>query len=240
MSSRIGAFVVSQAFAVVAGVATAADAPGLVHAARVLPGAPPARAEAPLAVRLVWLDPADVAAGIELVARAEAESLLSRMGLTVSWRRGSTGEEAQAGEIRVILLDRGAQRGTDTPVLGATPERFAGAPLVWIHVPNVRATLGIGARQSLFALDRPAFRAVAIALGRVIAHEVVHALDPKIPHGGGLMSERLTRRQLTAASICFEPEVAFAVRAALRGDPVVPRADAGLLAAEAASREERR
>jgi hypothetical protein len=54
----------------------------------------------------------------------------------------------------------------------------------------------------------------------VIAHEVVHARIPSLPHGTGLMSGSLTRRQLTVGSIAFEPEVAFALQAALRGDPV--------------------
>jgi hypothetical protein len=49
---------------------------------------------------------------------------------------------------------------------------------------------------------------------------------PSLAHGTGLMSGTLTRRQLTASSIAFEPEVAFALQAALRGDPAftVPEA----------------
>jgi hypothetical protein len=39
--------------------------------------------------------------------------------------------------------------------------------------------------------------AVGMAIGRVIAHEVVHALVPWLPHGTGLMSSQLTWRQLT-------------------------------------------
>jgi hypothetical protein len=61
---------------------------------------------------------------------------------------------------------------------------------------------------------------LAIALGRVIAHEVVHARVPSIRHSSGLMSRTLTRSQLTGGSIPFEPEVAFALQTALRGDPV--------------------
>ncbi|HYN02514.1 MAG TPA: hypothetical protein VE359_08720, partial [Vicinamibacteria bacterium] len=81
-----------------------------------------------------------------------------------------------------------------------------------------------------FALSPAASRALAIALGRVVAHELVHALAPSVPHGTGLMSATLTTRQLRAPSIPFEPEVGLAVQAALRGDPLGPRPDTGVLA----------
>jgi hypothetical protein len=70
-----------------------------------------------------------------------------------------------------------------------------------------------------------------MALGRVVAHELVHALAPSVPHGTGLMSALLTCRQLTAPSIPFEAEVGLAVRAALRGDPPGSPPDTGVLAA---------
>jgi hypothetical protein len=76
-----------------------------------------------------------------------------------------------------------------------------------------------------------AARALAIALGRVVAHEVVHALAPSVPHGKGLMSASLNRNQLTASSITVEADVVLAVQSALRGDPSLPRAGAGALAA---------
>lgn len=190
-----------------------------------------------VATRLVWIDPAGVAVGLEAVARDEARSLLETMGASVSWRRGSAGEIARPGEVRVILLDRGAARRPGIPILGATPSRFEGAPFVWVHVPNVRAAMGLCPQGPLAAIDPPEVRSLAIALGRVVAHEVVHALAPSIRHGTGLMSTRLTRRQLTAVRVPIDPEVGLAVRAALRGEPSLAPADAGLVAAAAAARE---
>ena len=87
-------------------------------------------------------------------------------------------------------------------------------------MPNVRAALDISRTRSVLALPPVERYRLAVAIGRVIAHEVVHARIPSLPHGTGLMSQTLTRRQLTAGSIAFEPEVAFALQAALRGDPV--------------------
>ena len=55
-----------------------------------------------------------------------------------------------------------------------------------------------------------------------------------------VMSARLSRRQLTAASLPVEAEVVLAVRAALRGDPTPPPAGSGTLAAAAAEQETER
>jgi hypothetical protein len=215
----------------VAAVAGAGDAGSArVDLGRSVP--PPATAPpAPSSdLRLVWMDPTGIGVGVEAGARDEARSLLRKMGTTVSWRRGEAGEGARPGEVRVILLDR-ATGSSGKAVLGATPSHFDVAPFVWVHVPSVRAVIGLDPRGPAYALAPPASRALAIALGRVVAHEVVHALAPSVPHGTGLMSAALTFRQLTASKIPFEAEVGLAVQAALRGDPLAPRPDAGVLAA---------
>jgi len=195
---------------------------------RVPPRAEPLAPSAPL--RLVWMDPTGVGVGAEGLARDEARSLLRKMGATVTWRRADADEPARPGEVRVILLDRAAA-SSGKAVLGATPPRFEVAPFVWVHVPGVRGVIGLEPRGSAFTMPPPASRTLAIALGRVVAHELVHALAPSVPHGTGLMSAALTYRQLTAPSIPFDIEVGLAVQAALRGDPLGPRPDTGALAA---------
>jgi len=184
-------------------------------------------------LRLVWVDPTDVAAGSELAARAEAEALLSGMGVAVSWRRGSAGELMQKNEVWVILVGEGPGAASDTLVLGSTRKSGSVAPAVWVRVPNVRRAVGVPRGPSLFGLFPIERRLVAVALGRVIAHEVVHAVAPSVPHGTGLTSANLTRRQLRAPTIPVEPEVAFAVQAALRGSPVFAPAASSVMAAHA-------
>jgi hypothetical protein len=188
------------------------------------------------ALRLVWMDPTGVGVGVEAAARDEARSLLRKMGATVSWRRGDASELARPGEVRVILLDRAAAV-SGKAVLGATPPRFEVAPFVWVHIPSVRAVIGLDPRGHAFMTPPAASRALAIAVGRVVAHELVHALAPSVPHGTGLMSASLTRRQLTAPSIPFDTEVGLAVQAAVRGNPLGPRPDTGVLAAATAPAE---
>jgi hypothetical protein len=215
----------------VAGVAAAGDAgPARVELGRSVPLPTAAPLAPPSTLHLVWVDPAGIGVGVEAGALHEARSLLQKMGTTVSWRHGDPGEDARVGEVRVILLDR-ATGSSGKAVLGATPPHFEVAPFVWVHVPSVRSVIGLDPRGPAFTLAPPASRALSIALGRVVAHELVHALAPSVPHGTGLMSAALTYRQLTASSIPFEAEVGLAVQAALRGDPVGPRPDTGVLAA---------
>ncbi len=189
-------------------------------------------AEAP-AARLVWLDPVGSALGTEAVVRPEVSRLLREMGVASSWRRGDPQELARPGELRVIFLNRATQR-EHVPVLGATPASFQGERFLWVHVPSVRTAAGVSSQKSWPSLDIHSARRLGIALARVIAHEVVHAVAPELPHGTGLMSARLDQRMLTAPSIKIDPQVGLAVRAALVAAPPAARPAETILAAESA------
>jgi hypothetical protein len=212
----------------------------MLSLAAVLSGAGTVRAGEAAVLQLVWFDPSDVASGTESVARAEASALLSRMGASVSWRRSTSPEIIRDGEVWVTLLATGLQRASGPLVRGATGPGHPLASVVWVRVPNVRAALGISRTRSVLALTPVERYRLAVAMGRVIAHEVVHARVPSLAHGAGLMSQTLTRRQLTAGSIAFEPEVAFALQAALRGDPVIVPSGTRVLATGAQLQEEDR
>ena len=200
-----------------------------VSDASAMPALLPAVTEVP-AAKLVWLDPVGSALGTEAVVRPEVSRLLREMGVAASWRHGDPQELAQSGELRVIFLDRAAERD-HVAVLGATPASFQGERFLWVHVPSVRAAAGVSSLKTGPSLDFQSARRLGIALARVIAHEVVHAVVPGLPHGTGLMSARLDRRTLTAASIAIDPQVGFAVRAALAAPPVRRPSDT-ILAAE--------
>ena len=198
-----------------------------------------ARAES-AALSLVWCDPTDVASGTESLARAEAQALLGRMGAQVTWRRGGAGELRRGDEVWVVLLGEGPASGSYPHVLGATPRRRQAHPLVWVRVPHVRSAVGISPTRPLLGLPLADRRLFAVALGRVIAHEVVHAVVPSLPHGPGLMADVLGRRELTAATIALDPDAVLALRAALRGDPVVASLpNAAFFALETAARRDR-
>jgi hypothetical protein len=191
-------------------------------------------AEAPRApaLGLAWLDVTGSGRQAEGVARSEARSILRAMGLHSTWRRAAAGEPARPREIRVVLVDRLLlDPETREPVLGATPVGTRTHPVVWILVPGVRATLRLAPKPDGVPLSARHRRDLGVALGRVIAHEVVHVVAPRLSHGRGLMARALTRRDLLAPRISFDPGVALVVRAALRGAPVSPPAAPGILAA---------
>jgi len=172
---------------------------------------------------LVWIDAAGAAAGSERSARDESLQLLRAMGVDATWRKGSPNETAQPGEVRVILLDRAAVDAAGSPVLGSTPARFDGEPFFWVHVPSVRGALGMDARRALGPADLRDRHLLGVALGRVIAHETVHAVAPGVPHGAGLMSPRLKKGDLTSKTVAVPAELGLAVRMSLAdGAPPLP------------------
>lgn len=164
-------------------------------------------------LRLVWLDPARAADGVSLWAREESARLLSSMGLEAEWRQAAAGDPVADDELRVIVLDSVARADDGALVLGATPPG-AGARFVWIHAESVRATLG---GRSGPAPDFASRRRLGLALGRVITHELVHALAPAVPHGAGLMADRLGRRELETSHVAIAAEVSTAMRRAASG-----------------------
>ena len=218
-------------------VAEVADAP-FVSPAPAMPEL--AHAAQPPAAHLVWMDPASAALGTEAIVRPEVTRLLREMGVAGSWRKGGPHEIAQPGELRVIFLDRPSASEHGVPVLGATPTSFLADRFVWVHVPSVRAAAGVSSLRSGPSLDPHAARRLGIAMARVIAHEVVHALAPAVPHGTGLMASRLDRRTLTAPSIKVDPEVGLALRSALAlpqtAGAAAPAGDA-MLAVESSYKE---
>ncbi len=172
------------------------------------------------ALRLVWFDPAVMAGGSEGVASAEAAALLARMGVTASWRHARAPEIIDKSELWVVLVGAGPEQASEPPILGATAPGHPLSSVVWVRVPNVRAAIGLPRRPPAMWLPAEEWRALGVAIGRVIAHEVVHARVPELTHGTGLMSSVLTRRQLTTSSLVFDPAVGYALQAALRAGRV--------------------
>jgi hypothetical protein len=175
---------------------------------------------------LAWLDVGGCTIGVGGIARDEAASVFARVGLDVSWRRASASEVGRRDEVRVILLDRlVVNRETGRPVLGSTPQGRREAPFVWVHVESIRTALRLQPGRPIYNLRLEHRRSLGLALGRVVAHEVVHALAGGVPHGRGIMSDALDRRTLLEPRLSLDPKVGAEVRAALRGWSPAPRGE---------------
>jgi hypothetical protein len=185
-------------------------------------------------LRVAWQDPTGCARGLEPIALAEVARLLGRMGVGVQWRLDSCFDPEVPGEVRVVLLDR-ARPAAGRLVLGASPAVRGARPVAWVHLPSVRRGLGDHLEWQSWRFDQRERRTLGIAIGRVAAHEIVHAVAPEVPHGQGLMSARLDRDLLTGPPPRLDREVALAVRRALaagRGaQPAVATLERGTAAA---------
>ena len=174
------------------------------------PGATPASpANPPADVHLVWVDVAGVARAAFPEARREILSMLGRAGLRAGIREGDVRGVSGPSELTVVVLPGPppAARLHDT-VMGATQRTTEGVRAMWVYASAVGATLGLDPRSGGF-WSLPERRQFGTALGRVVVHELVHALAPQHPHEAeGLMAERLGRAQL------LRPRLAIGVRTA--------------------------
>ena len=115
----------------------------------------------------------------------------------------------------VLLAHPGPRSSIRPHVLGATILKDDGAHAVWVYLPHVANALGLDP-------DRPTswnaaeVSQLATALGRVAAHEIIHALAPDLPHtAGGLMAERMGRGALLGPSVEVPLEFQQALRPTL-------------------------
>ena len=156
-------------------------------------------------VDLVWVDPTNAVPFAYSSARDESTAILRDAGVDVRWRRGAPQDVLRPEEVAVVLLPGTApQTRPDHRVMGAAQTGEDAVAAVWIYLPEVRWTLTLEHVPTVAwtAGQRNAF---GRALGRVAAHETVHALLPQLPHAAsGLMSERIDRTTLLAARMSVD------------------------------------
>jgi hypothetical protein len=120
----------------------------------------------------------------------EAADILGRVGVRLRWRSGLPGTESAYDELRVVPLTTSRTRTKSGRMLGAT-STDEGPRTIWVDYANVAWVAGT-TTESLVSASFFERRRVGVAMGRVIAHEVIHALVPDLPHAGeGVMGERL-------------------------------------------------
>jgi hypothetical protein len=191
------------------------------------PAATPANADAD--VRLVWVDLAGLVRGSYPEAVREVERLLGRMGVRVSVREGEVRGTSDGSELTVVLLPGPPPGGRLAHnVMGAAQRTPEGVRAIWVYASGVGATLGLDPRAAAFwsLAERRFF---GTALGRVVVHEVVHALAPQRPHARqGLMAERMGRAQLLGRQPAIDDATAQAVRDSVSGRAAPDGAVAGM------------
>jgi hypothetical protein len=155
--------------------------------------------------RLQWVDVAGLAHFAYPAMAGEAKSILAEHGVCADLARAAPSSVRTSGEIGVILLRTMGGSGVGRHIMGATRSRDPRNATVWVYFDEVAAALGLAGRpkESWNPIERAAF---GRALGRVAAHEIVHALLPQRPHDpAGLMAASLGRRELTAFALVAPP-----------------------------------
>jgi hypothetical protein len=157
--------------------------------------------------QIVWIDMAQTPDVAERVAQEEAGRLLDQLGVAVRWRHGAPDAVLESGEFAVVLLPRDRAARPGRFVLGACNTRSS-TPRAWVFLAGLQWAL------SLPRLDHPGDTTrLGTALGRIVAHEVVHAVAPALEHApSGLMAPRLDRTALLQAQMAIDPATRRVVR----------------------------
>jgi hypothetical protein len=181
---------------------------------REVPG--PAPADLPLStaprLQLVWIDVVDSAPFAYPTASREASAILGDAGVESTWVLGDSTTVTTENELKVVLMS-GAANGARLPerVMGGT-RKGQQSRTTWIYLSNVLWALDLAGRtpSELTTLEK---EEVARALGRVVAHEIVHAVAPDLPHSSrGLMSGKLGRNFLIQSKVTLQPVERSALR----------------------------
>ena len=186
------------------------DLPG-----RELLGLPGDTTPRPADLALVFYDPQGaLPRGFDRFA-AEVQWIFRGLGVEASWRVGGGYGESPIPEVPVILLARDPKKGRgQARVMGLVRRDQEPQRAVWLFMDGVRFALG-----DPRAGDVDKGGAVARALARVAAHEIVHAIAPDVPHAAvGLMRHALDKRFLLGKRVAIDARCATSFRARLTAE----------------------
>ena len=163
---------------------------------------------------VVWIDLAGMPALAVDAARREASSVLQDVGLVPRWRVGAAHDQLGPHELPVVLMrrDHSSRKGEER-VLGACTPRSS-SPRAWVYLDNLAWAMGVPSPDGPLTAEQ-AIR-LGRAIGRIVAHEVIHAVAPAVGHArSGIMSPRFDRRDLLALHVPVDAGTRRGVQAVL-------------------------
>jgi hypothetical protein len=190
----------------------AAPPPPIVDATHAMDGAPPPVVASPLrppaspALTVAFVDSEGLLSdeGINLM-KAEVRAVFRELGVDAQVVQTAPGlpiDEVEGVVVPVIARRRQPRGLSQDRIMGLVLRDHALPSPVWVFVDNVGSTLG---RRGGAAHGRE----LGISVGRVVAHEVIHALTPGHPHSRtGLMAGMLGRAALLGPRPLPEPSCA--------------------------------
>jgi hypothetical protein len=169
-------------------------------------------------LRLILIDAQGLSSEASAALDRELTNILADAGveadLVTPEQASGPSEAAHPTTLKVVLLaENGARFGVAEGHMGVNLV-VEGRPgdTVYVFVPVVRQALA----RELRTGRRRAQERIGRALGRVSAHEIVHALAPEVPHASvGVMKASPNMRDLVAAEARLDPLSSERVRYAL-------------------------
>jgi hypothetical protein len=150
----------------------------------------------------------------------QIEEIFDDVGVGVRWLDQAPENERTSGPlaVRIVLIPLSGE-GWRLPAnaMGAVMDKRLLTRTLYVFFPIVLQSLGESAASKSMLRDPRRVRDVSRALARVVTHEVVHAIDPEIPHAhaDGIMSAHLTAELLRRDALSFTPETATRLVAAV-------------------------
>ena len=155
-------------------------------------------------VSVLWVEVEGGCGVQEDAVKAEVRRILGSVSVEVDWRSGDLARMSSEGVVMVTLLSKDRTRRSHPPMGSAFTKPPAS---VFVLCPEIVWTLKDGGdRWDRLDLSR--------AVGRVVAHELVHVLAPDLKHAHfGLMAPSLTARALTQPGVPFDSATRNTLRA---------------------------
>jgi hypothetical protein len=173
----------------------------------------------PMSLRLSWCDGNKLLPrGYETMSK-EVKVIFEAVGIDVSWTRAEGGAPRRdARNIMVVLMpNQPTGWGLPSHVMGVAVGKGEKQRSVFIFFPSLLRVMGRKGHHNPSARE---IHELAVALGRVIAHEVVHVIAPAAPHTDrGLMNGWLKRKSLRQRRLDMIPSTAAIVCASLESKP---------------------
>lgn len=159
-------------------------------------------------LELMWTDPHRLFPVGWKRAERQTAALFEDIGVDVLWRDTDDPTVDEDAIIRVLLVkSEPASWGLDPGAMGAILSRREPQAMVYIFFPAVLRTLRYRPEVLMerFLTEREK-RDVARAMSGVIAHEIIHAVVPRLPHAdSGLTKCSLDRDFLVRAKGPIHP-----------------------------------
>jgi hypothetical protein len=166
---------------------------------------PPLReAQGPTSLKVEWHDPARALPFSSHRVGDEVRAYFGRLGVEIDWRRRRTPSIDPEARAVILLATSPWPEPENRKVTGVVKRDAVNPSKLWVVLSTTKWVLGFPPGRGPLSTTQE--QRLARALGRIVAHELVHTIVPRHSHTEtGLMRSVLNRRELLAPSLELDP-----------------------------------